>query len=90
MARSSQVLVVTHLPQVAAFADRQIVVEKSQDGRVTTAGLRTLAEGERVRELARMLAGLEESDSAAAHAQELLELANAERTSSGQARPSAG
>ena len=90
LARSSQVLVVTHLPQVAAFADRQIVVEKSQDGRVTTAGLRTLAEGERVRELARMLAGLEESDSAAAHAQELLELANAERPSSGQARPSAG
>jgi DNA repair protein RecN (Recombination protein N) len=79
LARTSQVLVVTHLPQVAAFADRQVVVEKTDDGRVTTSSLRTADDHERVRELARMLAGLEGSDHAAAHAQELLDLAAAER-----------
>jgi DNA repair protein RecN (Recombination protein N) len=82
LARTSQVLVVTHLPQVAAFADRQIVVEKSDDGRITTSGLRVLEADERVRELARMLAGLEGSESAAAHAQELLELAATDRAAS--------
>ncbi len=79
LARSSQVLVVTHLPQVAAFADRQVVVEKSDDGRVTASQLRAVDDAERVRELARMLAGLEGSEHAAAHAQELLDLAAAER-----------
>jgi DNA repair protein RecN (Recombination protein N) len=86
LARSSQVLVVTHLPQVAAFADRQVVVEKSDDGRVTTASLRVLADDDRVRELARMLAGLEGSDAAAAHAQELLDLATADRAAAAPSR----
>ena len=79
LARSAQVLIVTHLPQVAAFADRHIVVEKSDDGEVTVSGVRVLTESERVIELARMLAGLSESPSAAAHAQELLDVAAAER-----------
>jgi DNA repair protein RecN (Recombination protein N) len=79
LSRTSQVLVVTHLPQVAAFADRQVVVEKSDDGRVSTAGLRIVDGEARVKELARMLAGLESSDTAAAHAGELLELAARER-----------
>ena len=79
LARSSQVLVVTHLPQVAAFADRQVVVEKSDDGRVTASQLRAVDDAERVRELARMLAGLEGSEHAAAHAQELLDLAASDR-----------
>jgi DNA repair protein RecN (Recombination protein N) len=70
-----QVLVVTHLPQVAAFADCHVVVRKSSDGSVTTSGLDTLDDAGRVQELSRMLAGLEESDTAMAHAQELLELA---------------
>jgi len=86
LARSSQVLVVTHLPQVAAFADRQVVVEKSDDGRVTTASLRVLADDDRVRELARMLAGLEASDAAATHAQELLDLAAADRAAAAPPR----
>ena len=77
LARSAQVVVVTHLPQVAAFADRHVVVAKSQDGRVTTSGLTVLDDEGRVRELSRMLAGLEGSDSARAHAQELLETARA-------------
>jgi DNA repair protein RecN (Recombination protein N) len=79
LARTCQVLVVTHLPQVAAFADRHVVVEKSDDGRVTTSGLRVVADEDRVRELARMLAGLEASESGAAHAQELLDLAASDR-----------
>ena len=87
LARTSQVLVVTHLPQVAAFADRQVVVEKSDDGRVTTSGLRVLDAAERVRELARMLAGLEDSDAAATHAQELLDLAAADRAACPPASP---
>ncbi|WP_204163516.1 DNA repair protein RecN [Nocardioides gilvus] len=75
LARTSQVLVVTHLPQVAAFADRHIVVAKASDGTVTTSGLHTLAEDERERELSRMLAGLDDSDTALAHARELIETA---------------
>jgi DNA repair protein RecN (Recombination protein N) len=79
LARSAQVLVVTHLPQVAAFADRHVVVRKSSDGSVTTSGLDTLDDAGRVQELSRMLAGLEESDTAMAHAQELLEVAQESR-----------
>jgi DNA repair protein RecN (Recombination protein N) len=75
LARDAQVLVVTHLPQVAAFADRHVVVHKSSDGTVTTSGLAVLDDSERERELSRMLAGLEESDTALAHARELLETA---------------
>jgi DNA repair protein RecN (Recombination protein N) len=79
LARTAQVLVVTHLPQVAAYADRHVVVHKSSDGSVTTAGLGVLDDTGRVRELSRMLAGQEESDTALAHAQELLETAQSER-----------
>ena len=79
LARSAQVVVVTHLPQVAAYADRHVVVSKSSDGTVTTSGLTVLEEGDRVRELSRMLAGMEDSDTALAHARELLEAARAAR-----------
>ncbi|TNM50278.1 DNA repair protein RecN [Nocardioides albidus] len=75
LAEQAQVLVVTHLPQVAAFADRHVLVEKSSDGSVTSSGLVTLDDAGRERELSRMLAGLAESDTALAHARELLELA---------------
>ncbi|KRC50334.1 MULTISPECIES: DNA repair protein RecN [unclassified Nocardioides] len=75
LADDAQVLVVTHLPQVAAFADRHVLVEKSSDGTVTTSGLVTLDDAGRERELSRMLAGLAESDTALAHARELLDLA---------------
>ncbi len=79
LARTSQVLVVTHLPQVAAYADRHVVVHKSSDGSVTTSGLVTLDEGSREQELSRMLAGVEDSESARAHARELLDAAAPER-----------
>ncbi|SDP73712.1 DNA replication and repair protein RecN [Arthrobacter sp. ok909] len=81
LARHVQVLVVTHLPQVAAFANQHIRVTKTSvrgaDGATatgfTSSDVQLLDEGERVRELARMLAGQEDSESAQAHAQELLD-----------------
>ncbi len=72
LAQHAQVLVVTHLPQVAAFADRHVRVVKSNDGTVTSSGLSVLDDEERVRELSRMLAGMEDSETALAHAEELL------------------
>ena len=75
LASSAQVLVVTHLPQVAAYADRHVVVEKASDGSVTTSGLILLDSAGRERELSRMFAGMEESETALAHARELLESA---------------
>jgi DNA repair protein RecN (Recombination protein N) len=79
LARVSQVIVVTHLPQVAAFADNHLVVQKSDDGLVTSSGVVRLDQVERVRELSRMLAGLEDSEFGKAHAEELLALAAGER-----------
>ncbi|WP_454810246.1 DNA repair protein RecN [Paenarthrobacter nitroguajacolicus] len=81
LARHVQVLVVTHLPQVAAFADQHIRVTKTSvrgaDGKTTTgftsSDVQLLSDDERVKELARMLAGQEDSESAQAHAQELLD-----------------
>lgn len=81
LAQHVQVLVVTHLPQVAAFADQHITVTKTSvrgaDGGTatgfTSSDVRLLDGPERVRELARMLAGQEDSESAQAHAQELLD-----------------
>lgn len=78
LARSAQVVVVTHLPQVAAFADRQLLVEKTNDGSVTRSGVKVLEGEERVRELSRMLAGQEDSETARAHAEELLAAARAD------------
>ncbi|WBB64726.1 DNA repair protein RecN [Streptomyces sp. WMMC500] len=77
LARGAQVVVVTHLPQVAAFADRQLLVEKTSDGAVTRSGVTVLDGEARVRELSRMLAGQEDSETARAHAEELLAAARA-------------
>ena len=79
LAASTQVVVVTHLPQVAAFADHHLVVEKGSNGAVTAASVRGVDGDERVVELVRMLSGLEGSSTGAAHAQELLEVAKRER-----------
>jgi DNA repair protein RecN (Recombination protein N) len=79
LARSAQVIAVTHLPQVAAFADNHLVVEKSDDGLVTSSGVMRLDQAGRVRELSRMLAGLEHSEFGQAHAEELLAMAAHER-----------
>ena len=80
LARTHQVIVVTHLPQVAAFADTHLVVDKVDDkGGVVSSGVRTLSDSDRVVELARMLAGLDDTETGRAHAEELLEIANAAR-----------
>jgi DNA repair protein RecN (Recombination protein N) len=79
LAASAQVIVVTHLPQVAAFGDRHYHVLKSDDGTVTTSGVALLSDDERVAELSRMLAGLEGSATAEAHARELVDLAAEDR-----------
>ncbi|MBU3706521.1 MAG: DNA repair protein RecN [Mycobacterium sp.] len=76
LARTHQVIVVTHLPQVAAYADTHLVVETAGD----SGEVRRLGDEQRVAELARMLAGLGDSDTGRAHARELLEAAHAERT----------
>jgi DNA repair protein RecN (Recombination protein N) len=81
LARHSQVIVVTHLAQVAAFADRHYVVVKSDDGQVTTSGVQLVSDSDRAAELARMMAGLETTEVALAHAGELVELAESVRAS---------
>ena len=81
LARRAQVIVVTHLPQVAAFANTHLVVEKASDGSVVSSGISRLDDAGRVRELSRMLAGLEDSEYGQAHAGELLAAAGAERAS---------
>ncbi|WP_144208804.1 DNA repair protein RecN [Mycobacterium tilburgii] len=73
LAHSHQIIVVTHLPQVAAYADVHLVVHAA--GPRGTSVVRRVKDDERVAELARMLAGLGESDSGRAHAQELLDAA---------------
>ena len=79
LSQHTQVVVVTHLAQVAAFADRHYVVVKADDGQVTTSGVVPVADEDRAVELARMMAGLDTTDSALAHAGELVELAASTR-----------
>lgn len=79
LARTAQVIVVTHLPQVAAFADQHVVIAKSADGQVTASSVTSVTGEIRVGELVRMLSGLTNSQSGAAHAEELLALAAFER-----------
>ncbi len=77
LARTHQVIVVTHLPQVAAYADVHLVVHGA--GPRGTSVVRRVADDDRVAELARMLAGLGESDSGRAHARELLDAAQGDQ-----------
>jgi DNA repair protein RecN (Recombination protein N) len=79
LARTAQVLVVTHLPQVAAFADHQVVVTKEDRKGQTVASARTVTGSDRVVELSRMLSGQPSSDTARDHAEELLATAAAQR-----------
>ncbi|MBB4856056.1 DNA repair protein RecN (Recombination protein N) [Mycobacteroides chelonae] len=76
LARTHQVIVVTHLPQVAAFADIHLTVDRVNS---KGSGVRRLDDEDRVAELARMLAGLGDSDTGRAHARELLDAARSER-----------
>ncbi|MGH8883407.1 MAG: DNA repair protein RecN, partial [Stackebrandtia sp.] len=80
LARTHQVIVVTHLPQVAAFADTHLVVDKVDNGKGVNSGVHALSSDERVVELARMLAGLDNTETGRAHAEELLATARAEKS----------
>ena len=73
LAQNSQVIVVTHLAQVAAYANNHLLVVKDTDGQVTTSSVTVLDGQDRVKELARMLGGMEDSHTALSHAKELLE-----------------
>ena len=72
LATSAQVIVVTHLAQVAAYADRHLVIRKTDDGHITASGVVVVTGEARLRELARMMGGVEDSDVAIEHAKELL------------------
>lgn len=76
-----QVLVVTHLPQVAAFAHTHLHVAKDVTDETVTSGVHTLTDDERVEELARMLAGLDDTESGRAHAKDLFDRAQREVSS---------
>lgn len=74
LARTSQVIAVTHLAQVAAFATNHLSVVKASDGSVTSSDVRRLEGADREAEMARLLSGMPDSDSALTHARELLAL----------------
>jgi DNA repair protein RecN (Recombination protein N) len=80
LAEHSQVIVVTHLAQVAAFADRHLVVHKADDGRVTSSSVSVVAGQERLRELSRMMGGDPDSEAGLAHASDLVDQTAAART----------
>ncbi|ASO21424.1 DNA repair protein RecN [Actinoalloteichus hoggarensis] len=86
LAVSHQVVVVTHLPQVAAYADRHLVVHKGSGSGITSSSVRTVNEEDRVVELARMLAGMDSTETGRAHAEELLSVAARDRASFGTGR----
>jgi len=75
LSRTAQVIVVTHLAQVAAFATNHLRVLKDSDGVVTASSVQQLDGDERISEMARLLSGLPDSESALAHARELIETA---------------
>ena len=75
LAKNAQVIVVTHLAQVAAFADKHLQVVKSNNAGFTSSDVKDLQGEDRSTELARMLAGMQDSESAREHAMELLDLA---------------
>lgn len=75
LSKTAQVIVVTHLAQVAAFATNHLRVLKDNDGSVTASSIEKLEGDARIAEMARLLSGLPDSDSGLAHARELIETA---------------
>jgi DNA repair protein RecN (Recombination protein N) len=72
LSRSQQVLCVTHLPQIAAFATQHFVVEKREEKGRTRTAVRSLTPAERVEEVARMLSGAKKSETSLRHAEQML------------------
>lgn len=79
LAQNSQVIVVTHLAQVASWADKHLVVTKNESGSVTQSNVSEVSGEERRKEIARLLSGQDESKTAQEHAGELLEMVSAAR-----------
>ena len=73
LARTQQVLCITHLPQIAAFADRHLLIEKSERGGRTRTGVRSVSERESVEEIARMLSGANLTEASRVHARQMVE-----------------
>jgi DNA repair protein RecN (Recombination protein N) len=76
LSQTSQVIAVTHLAQVAAYSTNHLVVEKASDGSITASSVRLVHGEERTAEMARLLSGSPDSESALAHARELLDNAH--------------
>jgi DNA repair protein RecN (Recombination protein N) len=72
LARRQQVVCITHLPQIAAFADQHFAIEKADKGGRTRTSVRRMEEGEREQEIARMLSGAKVTESSLEHARSLL------------------
>ena len=73
LSRTQQVLCITHLPQIAAFADQHLLIEKTEKAGRTRTGVRSMGEGERVEEIARMLSGTSLTEASRTHARQMVE-----------------
>ncbi len=73
LSRTQQVLCITHLPQIAAFADSHLLIEKSERGGRTRTGVRSMADAERIEEIARMLSGASLTEASRVHARQMVE-----------------
>jgi len=72
LARTKQVLCVTHLPQIASFADQHYLIEKRESGGRTKTSVRVLDSGERTKEIARMMSGAKLTDTSLKHAEQMI------------------
>jgi DNA repair protein RecN (Recombination protein N) len=72
LSRAQQVICITHLPQIAAFADQHFLIEKAERGGRTHTGVRQMEHGERVEEIARMLSGASLTETSIRHAEQML------------------
>ena len=75
LSRRQQVMCITHLPQIAAFADQHFLIEKTEKRGRTQTAIRRMDEAERVREIARMLSGATLTETSLQHAEHMLERA---------------
>ncbi len=73
LSRTQQVICITHLPQIAAFADQHLLIEKNETAGRTRTGVRSMGEGERVEEVARMLSGASLTEASRTHARQMIQ-----------------
>ena len=84
LSEAQQVICITHLPQIAAFADQHFLIEKGERGGRTHTGVRRMKREERVEEIARMLSGATLTESSRRHAEQMLSYADSGSKSSGK------